>query len=126
VNTTTLQVYGFHQKIIVDTPNGKYGQSFGMTENSEMQGIVESYKVSPKLNQSGSGIVYQDDDPVIKYKKYFKTSSSEDKIILDYLKVQIGNTGPYNVLSNSCRDYSGNEFEKVTKMISEYRENKKK
>jgi RHS repeat-associated protein len=118
----TPAVGGFHQKIFVDTPDGQYGQSFGMKDrNSEMQGSSEAASVNPKRNQTGSGIVYQDNDPVTKIQRTFKTNRDEDAIIKAYLQNQLGNTGPYNVMTNNCRDYSNTQFDTIVKMISESR-----
>jgi hypothetical protein len=89
--------------------------------NSEMQGSSEAASVNPKRNQTGSGIVYQDNDPVTKIQRTFKTNRDEDAIIKAYLQNQLGNTGPYNVMTNNCRDYSNTQFDTIVKMISESR-----
>lgn len=120
----TQQVKGLHQKIAVDTSKGLYGQSFGMISMEvPMQGFIESWGANPGPGLSGSGIVYKDPDPFIKVSKVFQTTKEEDKFIESYLKSQIGFTGPYNVLSNNCRDYSQTQFETIVNIINERRGN---
>jgi hypothetical protein len=119
----TGQVGGFHEKIIVDTPNGQYGQSFGMTSSQvSQQGMWEAFGVMPGKNLAGSGQVYSDNDPITKIQKQFATTPEEDALILKYLQMQRGNTGPYNVASNSCRDYSNRQYDIIVNEIQKMRE----
>lgn len=118
----TAQVGGFHEKIVVDTPNGPYGQSFGMSNGDlPQQGLWEAYGVTPQRGLPGRGEVYSDSDPVTKIQQYFKTTPAEDARIEAYLKSQLGNTGPYNVGSNSCRDYSNHQYDGIVKAIQNSR-----
>jgi RHS repeat-associated protein len=118
----TSQVGGFHQKIVVDTPNGAYGQSFGMSSRDlPQQGFWEAYKITPQRGLPGSGEVYSDSDSITKTQQYFKTTPEEDARIEAYLKSQLGNTGPYNVVSNSCRDYSNHQYDVIVRAIQNSR-----
>lgn len=115
----TSQVLGMHQKIVVDTPTGPYGQSFGLpSRNAPMQGFSEAYGISPNQGQKGSGEVYRDDDPITKIQRRIITTAEQDILIKQYLEKQIGNTGPYNVGSNSCRSYSNREFDNIVKKFN--------
>ncbi len=118
----TEAVGGLHQKIIVDTPNGQYGQSFGMSSSRlPQQGILEAYGVNPQKDLAGSGVVYSDSDPITKIQKQFKTTPAEDALIEKYLRDQLGNTGPYNVASNSCRNYSNRQYDIIVNAIKKRR-----
>ena len=115
----TAQVGGWHQKIVVDTPDGQYGQSFGMSSRDlPEQGFYESLHEDPAKGKAGSGVVYSDSDPITKIKRQFKTTAEEDAKILVYLQNQLGNTGPYNWMSNNCRDYSNNQFSLIVTWIT--------
>jgi hypothetical protein len=115
----TAQVGGLHQKIVVGTPdNMLYGQSFGMTSrNLPMQWT--SSAVEPTANGVGSGEVYEDEDPItaVDYPFYLHTTPAEDAAAIAYLKFQLGNTGPYNVITNSCRNYSKTQYWQIFNMI---------
>jgi len=115
----TPQVYGLHQRIVVDTPMGKYGQSFGMASRGlEEQGSSKAYGKKPGPGLKGSGIVYEDNiDPATKESGRFKTTPEEDRLIEQWLKSERGNTGPYNHWTNSCRHYSQNKLKEIIKMI---------
>ncbi|WP_338525219.1 RHS repeat-associated core domain-containing protein [Pseudomonas batumici] len=118
----TSQVAGLHQKIIVDTPNGQYGQSYGMNSRTDpQQGMFEAANVAPAPGQAGSGIVYPDSDPTTQIQKTLHTTPEEDAVIVQYLKNQLGNTGPYNVVTNSCRTYSNAQFDAITQLVNKMR-----
>jgi ribosomal protein RSM22 (predicted rRNA methylase) len=64
--------------------------------------------------KGGSGKVYIDmNDPTTETVRVFKTTSIEDQFIVEYMKSRIGDTAPYNALTNSCRDFSAAEFDKI-------------
>ena len=119
----TANVGGFHEKIVVDGQyGGLYGQSFGMSSRDlPQQGVWESYGVEPARGLPGSGEVYEDEDPITETQRTFVTTPQEDAFIRKYLKQQLGNTGPYNVASNSCRNYSNNQFDKIVNLIQKMR-----
>ena len=43
---------------------------------------------------------------------------------VENLSNELGNTGPYNPLTNNCRDYSKDAFNRMKNMIEELRKNK--
>jgi hypothetical protein len=85
------------------------------------QEIVESYGVNPAPGRPGSGEVYSDSDPITNIHREFVTTPAEDALILQYLRKQLGNTGPYNVASDSCRNYSNNQYDNIVKWIQNMR-----
>ena len=111
-NTAAPVIGGMHQRIVVDTPTGPYGQSFGMQRrDTEWQGLSEAWGARPAEKGEGAGIVYPDNiDPATKEAIRLKTTPEQDAEILTYLQNQLGNTGSYNPISNSCRNYSRREF----------------
>jgi len=115
----TAQVGGLHQKIVIGTPdNMLYGQSYGMTtRHNPMQWT--SSAVEPTANGAGSGVVYEDEDPItgVNSALYLHTTPAEDAAAIAFLKFQVGHTGPYNVLTNSCRDYSQAQYWQLFNMI---------
>jgi len=84
-------------------------------------GYSTASNVAPGPMLPGSGVVYQDNDPFTIVKR-LKTTPSEDAAVEKYLKAQLGNTGPYNRYSNSCREYSQTEFKKIERRIEAGRE----
>ena len=118
----TDAVGGLHQKIVVDTPNGQYGQSFGMSSRDlPQQGLWEAYQGHQQPGLPGSGVIYSDSDPITKIQRRFETTQQEDALIEAYLKFQRDWTGPYNVASNSCRDYSNRQYDIIVKAIQNLR-----
>ena len=85
------------------------------------QGSYASYGVNPAPGLAGSGEVYSDSDPITKIQRVFVTTSAEDAQILQYLKKQLGDTGPYNVATNNCRNYSSNQYDEIVKWINSMR-----
>jgi len=113
----TSAIGGFHQKIIVDTPTGQYGQTFGLVAEQQ-DGMLESLGVTPQPGLKGGGFVTFDNDQVTEITRTFKTTPVEDALIYRYLRGQLGNTGPYNVITNNCRDYSNNQFDIISNWIN--------
>lgn len=121
---TTSHVFGLHEKIVVDTPDGLYGQTFGLGNRSMAeQGVSEASGVDPIFGGKGNGVIYKDNDPIQEIVEQFHTTPKEDAIILAYLKAQLGQKAPYNHWSNSCRDYSLNQFLIIMNMIISMRAN---
>jgi RHS repeat-associated protein len=114
----TSQVKGLHQKITVDTPKGPYSVSFGMdSRDSPMQGASEAYNVNPTSGGEGSGVVYEDTDSPTAVANELRTSPAEDAMAQKYLSSLVGERGPYNVLTNSCRTFSDNQFDRLKSTI---------
>jgi RHS repeat-associated protein len=104
----TTAVGGWHRRIVVDTPSGPYGQSFGLANpDNGTDGSFAAYSDNPTPNGDGKGIVYSDNsDPAIKEVSRFATTPLEDALIEIYLKTQIGDRGQYNAITNNCRSYA--------------------
>jgi len=103
----------------VDTPDGgQYGQSFGRTGDVN-DGVSDASSAGePALGEEGQGMVYADlKDPTIKVQDTLKTTSSQDANIKKWLESQVGNTGPYHPLFNSCRDYSSSTFDDIKEKL---------
>ena len=114
----TSAVYGFHQHIVVDAPNGPYAISFGMDDrNDPMQGSTQASGVNPVANGTGSGVVYPDPDPATAVADVLHTNPSDDLLIAQILRGQVGNRGPYNVGTNSCRTFSRNQFDNMRILV---------
>lgn len=114
----TTQVFGLHQHLAVDTPNGPYQSSYGMNERTDpMQGSTAAMNVAPTDNGAGSGQVYEDPDPPIAVAEVLHTNPSDDQFIAQILRQQRGRSGPYNLLTNSCRTYSQNQFDDFRTMV---------
>jgi RHS repeat-associated protein len=115
----TSQVGGLHEKIVVGQPDGEqYGQSFGMANRDDPQQWSRSNGPTP--GGTGSGEVYEDEDPITSLVEggfYLKTTPEEDAMAIKYLQSQLGNKGPYNVLTNSCRTYSEQQFANLLLLI---------
>lgn len=122
----TTSVNGWHRRIVVTTPNGQYGQSFGLSDrDAESQGSSAASGEEPTQGGDGSGIVYSDNtDPATKEVERFHTTPEEDAIIKEMLESELGSTGPYNPLWNSCRHYSGRKFDELRRFILDRRNSK--
>ncbi|NYE31255.1 RHS repeat-associated protein, partial [Rhodanobacter sp. K2T2] len=115
----TAQVGGLHEKIVVGQPGGPlYGQSFGMASRDKPEQSTSS-QANPTPGGAGSGEVYEDEDPItaINYSFYLKTNPVEDAAAIAYLKKQLGNSGPYNIMTNSCRNYSQAQYFKLFNLV---------
>jgi RHS repeat-associated protein len=111
---TTNAVYGFHEHISVDTPDGPYSISFGMNDrNDPQQGSTQASGVDPQNNGDGSGIVYEDPDSPTATVEALHTTAAQDRWIEQFLRQQVGRRGPYNVATNSCRTFSNNQFNSI-------------
>ena len=122
----TTAVNGWHQRVSYTDPSeptGSNGQSFGMNSD-KADGSSSASGQNPEPGKSGSGIVYQDNtDASTKEVERYKTTPTEDQLIKDSLSNELGNTGPYNPLTNNCRDYSKDAFNRMKNMIEELRKN---
>ncbi|EFE07717.1 RHS repeat-associated core domain protein [Citrobacter youngae ATCC 29220] len=117
VNTDA--VGGWHRKVEVDEGTGTYGISFGVyTADPDIWGNVSG---TPDVGKAGDGMVYVDNDSAIKVAESFKTTPEEDALIKKHLEQQVGKTGSYNVLFNSCRTYSNGEYNEMVRMIMKKR-----
>jgi RHS repeat-associated protein len=119
----TTAVNGWHRRIVVDTPNGPYGQSFGLPNTAEdYDGSSAASGDEPGPNKPGTGIVYPDSGRATKEVSRFQLSPEEDAVVERYLKDQLNDTAQYHPITNSCRTYSGREFDRIQDFISRRRE----
>ena len=128
-NTNADVIGGLHQKIYVENNyyGLHYGISFGMNDrDDDWQWSASGSSDAPRRGASGSGVVYKDNGKVTEIQKIFKTTPEEDRFIQEYMKDQIGKTGPYSPFTNSCRHYSDREFDKIKDMILKRRKAKRK
>jgi RHS repeat-associated protein len=103
-----------HQNIVVDTPNGQSGVSFGLIPGTG--------------TFAGTGEVYLDNGET-----HWWTSEELhlppllegpfDAIAQAYLQSLIGKKGPYNALTNNCRDFSQSQFKKIEDMYNQFLRN---
>ena len=115
---TTSAVYGMHEHISVDTPNGPYAISYGMDNRGDPeQGVTQASGVVPMPNGTGSGIVYEDPDPATSVVDVLHTTPQQDAFIEQLLRHQVGQRGPYNVATNSCRTFSQRQFEQTRGVV---------
>jgi len=106
------QVEGFHQGISVDTPNGPFQVSYGL-DHGGVSGASQSGSDDPAANGTGTGIVYEDPFPPASVVDTLHTTPAQDRIIEQLLRQQVGNRGPYNLLTNNCRTYSQDQFNRI-------------
>lgn len=106
-----------------------FGFSFGM--NDDANPFTENFSKGsssgvPAPGKAGNGKVYIDmNDPTTKTVQVFRTTQAEDQLIVDYMKTRIGDTAPYNALTNNCRDFSAAEFNKIeTEIVRARAENR--
>jgi RHS repeat-associated protein len=119
---TTNQVHGLHQRVSVDTPSGPYAQSFGMSDaNLPFQGSSDASGVQPGVGTPGSGVVYPDTDPTRTVVQTYKMTPEEDAIALGMLQRELNQTGPYHVVTRSCRNYSQERFYSIVSAIEQRR-----
>jgi hypothetical protein len=117
----TTAVFGLHQRVSVDIPGGgQYGQSFGRT-GDENDGLSEASTAGyPAAGLDGKGLVYPDiTDPTTEVQETLKTTPAQDKKIQEWLREQLGNTGPYDPVGNSCRNYSKRTFDIIKKNLAD-------
>lgn len=114
----TNAVYGLHQHVTVDTPDGPYSVSFGMSSPDQpQQGSSDASGVNQGPGVPGSGIVYADPDPATVVTRYVETTPEQDAQFEQYLRNLVNNTGPYNAATNSCRTFSNRQFNLIENML---------
>jgi RHS repeat-associated protein len=107
------QVGGLHEGISVDTPSGRpYQVSYGL-DHGGVAGASQSSSDDPTPNGTGNGIVYEDPFPPTSVSDTLHTTPAQDRIIEQLLRQQVGNRGPYNLLTNNCRTYSQRQFDNI-------------
>jgi uncharacterized protein RhaS with RHS repeats len=124
----TPSVGGWHRRVAVGNSGAHYGQSFGMADrNADMVGSSAGLSAAdPAPGIAGSGVVYPDIvDPATKVAKRFKTTQQEDAWAQQYLQNELGNRGPYNWLTKSCRTYAKQKFKELVRAIKEQRKHAK-
>jgi len=115
---TTSAVYGLHEHISVDTPSGPYAVSYGMVSRDDPeQGVTQASGVIPQANGTGSGMVYEDPDSATSVVDVLHTTPLQDAFIEQLLRNQVGQQGPYNLVTNSCRTFSNRQFEQIRDMV---------
>lgn len=123
MHENTPAASGLHRRTVVRDDNGNalYGFSFGLAPDADpevspftdnlLQGSVSGAAAPGK---DGNGMVYTDmTDPTTKTVDVFRTTQSEDRLIVEYMKSRIDDTAPYNAFINSCRDFSMREFNNI-------------
>lgn len=116
MHENTPAASGLHRRLVVRDENGNavFGFSFGM--NDDANPFTDNFSKGsssgvPRPGGSGNGEVYIDMlDPTTKTANVFRTTAAEDRLMVDYMKSRIGNTAPYNALTNSCRNFTSAEF----------------
>jgi RHS repeat-associated protein len=106
------QAGGLHQGISVDTPSGPYQVSYGL-DHGGVAGTSQSGSDDPAAGATGTGIVYEDPFPPASVVDTLHTTPAQDRIIEQLLRQQVGNRGPYNLLTNNCRTYSQTQFNNI-------------
>ena len=91
--------------------------------NAAMIGSFAGFSAAdPSQGGAGSGVVYPDvTDPATKIAARFKTTPAEDLWALQYLQQELGNTGPYNWLTKSCRTYAKKKYKEIIREIKKQR-----
>jgi hypothetical protein len=105
-------VGGLHQGISVDTPNGPYQVSYGL-DHGGVAGASQSSSDDPAPSATGNGIVYEDPFPPRSVSDTLHTTPAQDRIIEQLLRQQVGNRGPYNLVTDNCRTYSQTQFDNI-------------
>lgn len=117
MHENTPAASGLHRRLVVRDDSGKalFGFSFGM--NDDANPFTENFSKGsssgvPRPGGSGNGEVYIDMlDPTTKTANVFRTTAAEDQLMVNYMQSRVGNTAPYNALTNSCRDFTATQFD---------------
>jgi hypothetical protein len=118
------QAFGFHQRIVVESENGKIleGISFGTTSGSTWLSSAFYGNDSPTAGGTGTGVVYEDvDDPSTRVIERFKTTSDENLAIEKYMQDRLGETGKYNIWTNSCINFCNQQYNYIKSQIEKSR-----
>jgi RHS repeat-associated protein len=118
------QAFGFHQRIVVENENGKIleGISFGTTSGSTWLSSAFYGNDSPTGGGTGTGVVYEDvDDPSTRIIERFKTTSDENLAIEKYMQDRLGETGKYNIWTNSCINFCNQQYNYIKSQIEKSR-----
>ncbi|MCL2645168.1 MAG: DUF637 domain-containing protein, partial [Betaproteobacteria bacterium] len=126
VTENTKRAGGFHRRLVVRDDNGfaLYGFSFRW-DGDEHPFFNNFFQLAtpPAAGASGNGIVYVDIyDRTTTTLTTFRTTAAEDLLIVEYMKTRIGDTAPYNVVTNNCRIFSTVEYNKITNEINRARD----
>lgn len=121
VHENTGAAGGFHRRLVVRDAEGNalYGFAFGM--NDDANPFIDNFSKGsidgvPRPGGRGNGEVYEDfKQSATKTVDVLRTTPAEDRLIVDYMKIRIGDTAPYNVCTNSCRSFSAAEYDKITR-----------
>jgi len=106
----TKSIHGWHRRIVLLDKDGniKYGISFGLPRGFKDLNILGF----------GKGVVEVDmSKKAIKNVSYLKTTEEEDKLMISYLKSQVGQTHTYSILLYNCRTYAYEQFNYMRKFL---------
>jgi RHS repeat-associated protein len=101
-----------HQSIVVDTPHGKRGFSFGMSG----VGITVS---STWLGQDSptatilKGQIYETGYTQGRINDVVHTTSAQDAEFVKYLSSRVGEEGGYSIARHNCRKFSQSMFDRA-------------
>jgi hypothetical protein len=117
MHENTPAASGLHRRLVVRDESGKalFGFSFGMTDDANP--FTENFSKGsssgvPRPGGSGNREVYIDMlDPTTKTANVFRTTATEDQLMVNYMQSRVGQTAPYNALTNSCRDFTAAQFD---------------
>jgi len=110
---STEAIHGEHRRIAVIGKDGKL--KFAISLN--FPGGVHSLQ-DLKNALLGKGVVEVDmSKKAIKNVSYLKTTEEEDKLMISYLKSQVGQTHTYSILLYNCRTYAYEQFNYMRKFL---------
>jgi RHS repeat-associated protein len=117
MHENTASANGLHRRLVVRDDTGKalFGFSFFMTDNSDP--FTDNFSKGsssgvPRPGGKGNGEVLIDMVlPTTNTANVFRTTATEDQLMVNYMKSRVGQTAPYNALTNSCRDFSAAQFD---------------
>ena len=121
---------GWHRRLIVqgDDNSSEYGFSFGTEPEKGGNPFTSNFFTSwsgnatPTVGGAGNGEIYTDyEDPATKTVEVLKTTPSEDRAIVSYMKSRIGESAPYNAFTNSCRDFCSEQYQHIKSEIERSR-----
>jgi hypothetical protein len=124
LHENTNEVFGFHERIVVENANGEIteGMSYGTTAGATWLSSATYGTNNPTAGGLGTGEVYEDvDDPTTTVIERFKTTEEEDAAITKYMQSRIGDTGKYNIWSNSCINFCNQQYDYIKSQIEKSR-----
>jgi uncharacterized membrane protein len=120
--------FGYHQRLVATDETGAPIENFSFGTNNPFTWPVFSFSgnTTPILNGSGTGEIYEEDleEPGIRGKiiETFKTTQDENRAIATYMTGRIGDTGQYNIWTNSCISFCNKQYNYIRSQIMRSRE----